>query len=167
MGHPDFDEIEADFIDNDGDGDLDVFWANFSGTNAFAQNSAAPGLTLAGGPCHCNGTGISSAPWPAVPTSGNGGTTLDADALDMEGDGDPDLLLCNDTNQRNRCWSNRAFQPMASGLARGYAAWVAGGDSRECQPLRRHVEQRSDRDPTLSGRAEELAVPWRSQGRAA
>jgi hypothetical protein len=42
-----------------------------------------------------------------VPSSGNGGTTLDADTGDLDNDGDSDAILANDGGgQQNRYWEN-------------------------------------------------------------
>jgi hypothetical protein len=109
-GDPIVDENECDFLDYDGDGDLDVFMANFSGTNWLYQSGLAQGLEPGGqGLFHRNGTGL--APWQEVPTTSNGGTTLDADCADMDNDGDEDLLLANDGNQQNRYFENALGVP--------------------------------------------------------
>jgi hypothetical protein len=103
QGDPNADENECDFLDFDNDGDLDVFMANFSGTNYLYASGLAQGLTGTQ-LYHRTGTGSYSA--DEVPSSGNGGTTLDGECADMDGDGDTDLLLCNDGNQNNRYWEN-------------------------------------------------------------
>jgi hypothetical protein len=105
LGDPVVDENEADVIDFDGDGDLDTIMANFSGANTLYQSEVAQ---TAGVGFHATGTssGGSQAPWPELPSTGNGGTTLDADAADVDGDGDEDLLLANGSNQNNRLLMN-------------------------------------------------------------
>ena len=106
VGDPDQDEREADFLDFDGDGDLDVFMANFSGTNSIVQSGLADGLLPGQGIYHRTGTATTLAPWPEAPETGNSGTTLDGECADMDGDGDPDILLANDNLQPNRYWEN-------------------------------------------------------------
>ncbi len=76
------DEDDADFVDFDADGDLDVFVAGFSGFDALLRNDFAGGalvLTLV--------SGAVQAP-PA--------TARDIDAADVDQDGDYDVLKGND-----------------------------------------------------------------------
>jgi hypothetical protein len=112
-GDPNQDEAESDFFDYDGDGDLDVFLANFSGTNRIFVSGLAQGLSHAQGLYHRTGTisGGSLAPWDETPTTGNGGTTLDGECADMDGDGDPDLLLINENAGTGKYWENALGVP--------------------------------------------------------
>lgn len=108
-GDPSVIANEADYLDYDGDDDLDVFIANFSGTNWLYQSGLTDGLDPdVDGLFHRTGTssGGSQASWPELPPSNNGGTSLDADCADMDGDGDPDVLIANDGNQQNRYFQN-------------------------------------------------------------
>jgi len=104
-GDPVVDENEVDFVDFDGDGDLDAFVANFGGTNYLYQSSLAQGVPLGSGIYHRTDTsGLASQ--GELPTTFNGGTTLDGETADMDNDGDPDLLLANDGGQQNRYFEN-------------------------------------------------------------
>ncbi|MBC7898052.1 MAG: VCBS repeat-containing protein [Cytophagaceae bacterium] len=101
-GDPNVDELEADFIDYDGDGDLDVYMANFAGTNYLYQSGLAQGLHYdVAGLYHRTGVGTGLAPGFELPQALNGGTTLDGDTADVDNDGDEDILVANDGGQQN------------------------------------------------------------------
>jgi hypothetical protein len=113
VADPVFDENEIDFGDYDGDGDLDAFLANFSGTNWLFQSGLAQGLDpIAQGLYHRTGGGSSlAAPFPELPAVGSGGQTLDADWGDIDDDGDLDIVLANDANMQNRLFRNELGVP--------------------------------------------------------
>ena len=90
---------EADFGDVDGDGDLDLFFANVGWR---------PGMNPQNRLLINNGEGVftdeSSARLPGgQPLTW---TTLDADFADLEGDGDLDLVLGNTNGQPVQLWLN-------------------------------------------------------------
>jgi len=104
---PNADENEVDFVDFDGDGDLDSFVANFSGTNHLYVSGLAQGLNPATtGLFHR--AGISALyPQGELPTGTPGGlTTLDGETADVDNDGDQDLAVANDANQQNYLYVN-------------------------------------------------------------
>ena len=79
------DDNESDFFDYDCDGDLDVYVANFSGTDRIYTNNGVGGYTLASG---------------LIPSEGSNVTSLDADLCDFDADGDYDVIVSNDNNQQ-------------------------------------------------------------------
>lgn len=75
------DDYEADYVDYDLDGDLDVFVACFSGQDRLYRNDSVPpgGIVL---------TDVTGAELPAMP----GVTARDGEVCDVDGDGDYDLF---------------------------------------------------------------------------
>ena len=107
VGDPNQDENEVDFGDFDGDGDLDAFAANFSGTNWLYQNTRAQGVPVGSGIWHrtAGGAGMASG-FNELPSTGNQQTSLDGEWGDMDGDGDEEILVANDGNTQNRLFTN-------------------------------------------------------------
>ncbi len=135
---PNVDNEGASVVDYDNDGDLDMFIPNFSGTNFIYRNRSANG-----GPVGFTRTGVGAEP-PETPASLNGGTTLDGEAADLDGDGDLDLLLANDGNQQNRVWFNEL------GEADTHAPTVVAVESVADRPIgfdARVVAQVRDNEP--------------------
>src|SRR5258705_2108147 len=92
---------EGDFFDYDLDGDLDLFIANFSGQERVYQNDGTGNFTY-------QNTNVVLPP--------DGTTSLDADAADVDNDGDPDVFVANDANQpewylRNNTTANDTHAP--------------------------------------------------------
>ena len=92
------DEEEVDFLDYDNDGDLDAFVANFAGTSKLFENT-----DTGSGPI-----GLALVPF-AVPDGDRG---RDADACDVDQDGDYDVFLARDggTNA-NKFFENTTGTP--------------------------------------------------------
>lgn len=95
------DDNEGDFFDYDNDGDLDLFIANFSGQDRVYRNDGVGNYTYMS-----TGTIIPS----------DGTTSLDADAADVDNDGDEDVFVANDANQaewylQNSTTANDTFAP--------------------------------------------------------
>ena len=86
------DDNEGDYFDFNNDGNLDIFVCNFSGQDKLYENSGAPGYS------YTNVTG------PQLVSSPNIG--LGADSIDIDNDGDYDLMIANDNNQANRLLIN-------------------------------------------------------------
>lgn len=110
---PNMDEEGGDVLDYDGDGDLDVMMANFSGTNWLYQSALAQGFSpLSQGLYHRTGVAAGQAPAPEMPTGNPGAlTTLDIDTGDVDGDGDDDAFVANDGNQQNYLYTNALGVP--------------------------------------------------------
>ncbi len=84
------DDNEGDFMDYDNDGDLDLFVANFSGTDKLYDNDGTGTLASVSGEGTTSGTGAS----------------LDFDAADIDGDGDYDGIVAEDNNGANQTHFN-------------------------------------------------------------
>ncbi len=87
------DDNEGDFFDYDNDGDLDLYVANFSGTDRLYRNN------------NNGGSGFSFTQVGGLPASG--ATALDADCCDVDGDGDYDVFVSNDFGARNYYFENQ------------------------------------------------------------
>ncbi len=136
------DDLDIDFIDYDSDGDLDVFAAVFGGTNWIYQSSLADGLPVGEGLYHRTGGTLGQAPAPETPELGNSGTTIDAEVADVDGDGDPDLLLANDNQQQNRLWINALGVPDTH--APTFAAITVQGDKADGSDTAVHAAVRDN-----------------------
>ena len=87
------DDIEGDLLDFDLDGDLDVFIANFSGTDRLYRNDG-----------NLNFVNVTQSNIP--PYAAFSPRSLDADACDVDGDGDYDVLVAADDFDRNVLLTN-------------------------------------------------------------
>ena len=92
------DDNEGDFIDYDNDGDLDLYVANFSGSDKLYRNNNNGGATFS---------------WTYQGTQpGTGGTaSLDADACDVDNDGDYDIFVAKDSGGKNVYLENTTQTP--------------------------------------------------------
>ena len=98
------DDNEGDFFDYDMDGDLDLFVANFSGQERLYRNNFA-------------GAGFSYTEVTGSQLPTDGTTSLDADACDVDQDGDTDVFVANDNGQaewylQNQTTANDTFAPV-------------------------------------------------------
>jgi hypothetical protein len=87
------DDQGADYLDYDNDGDLDVYAAAFSGQDRLYRNDfAGAGLLF---------TNVTSTEMPALSD-----TSLDAEAYDLDDDGDADVLVAKDADDPERLLKN-------------------------------------------------------------
>ena len=84
------DDSEGDFLDHDGDGDLDLFVSSF----AFSEPDRLYRNDLPGGSIAFSFLSGAIAPDNTV-------GALDVDACDVDGDGDPDAFVANDAGNAN------------------------------------------------------------------
>ena len=89
------DDNEGDFLDYDLDGDLDLFVANFSGSDRLYRNDNNGG-----------GSGFSFTNVTGSELPGLFAIALDADCCDVDGDGDYDVIVANDNTTRNFYYEN-------------------------------------------------------------
>ncbi len=100
---------EGDLLDYDNDGDLDIYIASFSGNDQIYRNDD-----------QCSGSSGFSFSLISEATSGldshaiSGYISLDADACDLDGDGDYDVISAQDNNNANVYWENTSNTPDTS-----------------------------------------------------
>ncbi|MEX1024531.1 MAG: VCBS repeat-containing protein [Planctomycetota bacterium] len=90
------DDNEGDFFDYDNDGDLDLFVANFSGSDRLYRN---------------NNNGSATFSFTQISFGAISVTSLDADCCDTDGDGDYDVLVAADNGAPNRFYRNTTQIP--------------------------------------------------------
>jgi hypothetical protein len=91
------DDEEAEFLDYDADGDLDVYVTNFSGQDRLYENTGAPAY------------GYHDVTATAVPTLVN--VTRGLDSADVDLDGDMDVLVASDNGVANVLLINQSGAP--------------------------------------------------------
>jgi hypothetical protein len=108
---PDIETREADLADLDNDGDLDIVFANVGWNPAKdARNTVLLN----------NGAGVFADHTPSTPA--NNGITLDADCIDIDRDGDIDILLGNTQMAPPlQVWLNDG----SAGFTDATAAWMS------------------------------------------
>ena len=140
---PNTDEEEADFCDYDNDGDVDVYVANFSGTNYLFQSGLAQGLDPdVQGLVHRTGAAFGLAPNPEMPSNFNSGTSERGEVADLDGDGDDDFILANQDIQGN--WLFRNVLGVPDTHAPGFASVTVQGDKTNGTPTVIHAAGRDN-----------------------